>query len=148
LYREANKLTDDQRRADMGAFFQSIQRTLCHILTADHIWMSRFDGWDMPTARGAKSPDWVPDWADLCAKRIETDTRLIAWATKLNDVDLADDLTWGSGLQGQTMTEPRWLLVTHMFNHQTHHRGQVHAMLTRLGMVPDPTDLGFMPKDQ
>jgi len=147
LYREAGRLTDAQRREDRGAFFKSVQRTLCHILTADHIWMSRFDGWDMPSARGAKSPDWVTDWDQLCAQRIKTDERLIAWADRLSDADLAGNLTWISGLQGSENTRPKWILVAHMFNHQTHHRGQVHALLTSFGMTPDDTDLGFMPKD-
>jgi uncharacterized damage-inducible protein DinB len=147
LYREANRLGDDQRRADMGAFFRSIQRTLCHILTADHIWMSRFDGWDMPDARGSRTPDWVTDWDAQCALRVKTDARLTGWGDRVTDADLSGDLVWSSGPDGPTMTKPRWLLVSHMFNHQTHHRGQVHAMLTRAGMTPDDTDFGFMPED-
>ncbi|MCR8725609.1 DinB family protein [Frigidibacter sp. ROC022] len=147
LYREADKLTDAQRREDRGAFFGSVQRTLCHILTIDHVWMSRFDGWEMPAARGAQSPDWYPDWEPLCAARVETDARLIAWADGLTESALEGDLTWQSGLAGGTQTKPLALLVAHMFNHQTHHRGQVHALLTGFGCRPDDTDLGFMPAD-
>ena len=42
------------------------------------------------------------------------------------------------------ITKPKWLLVTHVFNHQTHHRGQVHCMLTQAGGRPHDTDLPWM----
>ncbi|MGR3660342.1 MAG: DinB family protein [Paracoccaceae bacterium] len=145
LYREADLLTDAQRRQDCGVFFGSVQRTLCHILTADHIWMSRFDGWDMPEARGDKSPDWVVDWDALKALRITSDAQLRGWADRLVQSDIDGDLTWWSGLEQREETAPVWGLVSHMFNHQTHHRGQVQGMLTGFGMSPDETDLGFMP---
>lgn len=145
LYREADLMTDTQRRQDRGAFFGSVQRTLCHILTGDHIWMSRFDGWDLPEARGFKSPDWITDWQELKVRRSETDVRFQVWADAVVQSDLNGDLTWWSGLERREETAPVWTLVSHMFNHQTHHRGQVHAMLTGFGMSPDETDLGFMP---
>ncbi len=143
LYREAAKLSEDQRREDRGVFFGSIQRTLCHILTADHIWMSRFDDWEMPDARGDTSPDWIAIWDGLKALRMASDTRLIEWADRLKDTSLKADLSWERGAEGEVETAPSWTLVAHMFNHQTHHRGQVHAMLTGFGMVPDETDLKF-----
>lgn len=146
LYREAERLTDAQRREDRGVFFKSIHRTLCHILCADHIWMHRFDGWDMPTARGDKTPDWVEGWDDLKEQRITSDSRLIAWADGLTKDALDGDLIWQSGIMGSDVSAPKWSLVAHMFNHQTHHRGQVHGILTGYGMSPDETDLGFMPK--
>ena len=59
---------------------------------------------------------------------------------------LEDDLVWQSGITGKTMTRPKWTLVTHMFNHQTHHRGQVHCMLTQSGVKPDDTDLWMLPE--
>ena len=58
---------------------------------------------------------------------------------------LQGDLTWYSGSLGKDVARPKWLLVTHMFNHQTHHRGQVHCMLTQSGIAPGVTDLAFMP---
>ncbi len=145
LYREAAGLTQDQRRADRGAFFGSVQRTLCHILTADHIWMSRFDNWDMPKARGDKSPDWITDWNELTQARNSTDQRLIQWADALDDGALSGEVSWQSGIKTADVSAPLWSLVTHLFNHQTHHRGQVHALLTGYGCTPDATDFGFMP---
>ncbi len=145
LYREADLLSEEQRREDRGVFFGSIHRTLCHILTADQIWMSRFDNWDMPDVRGGKSPDWITGWAELKDVRQASDDRLPQWGERIKDTDLQGDLTWQSGIAGEDDSAPTWALVTHMFNHQTHHRGQVHGMLTGFGMVPDETDFEFMP---
>jgi uncharacterized damage-inducible protein DinB len=55
------------------------------------------------------------------------------------------DLTWFSGAMGKQMSKSKMLLVPHFFNHQTHHRGQIHAMLTAAGVKPGATDLAFMP---
>jgi uncharacterized damage-inducible protein DinB len=65
----------------------------------------------------------------------------VTWSEKLDPAWLQADLTWYSGAAGREISRPRWLLVTHFFNHQTHHRGQVHGMLTRLGAKPEATDL-------
>ncbi|MHA3913262.1 DinB family protein [Halovulum sp. GXIMD14793] len=140
LYREAGCLTDQERRQARGAYFKSIHRTLCHVLTADHIWMSRFDGWRMPPARGDKTPDWIVDWQAMCALRVDTDLKIITWADALKQSDL--DRKPNAG--GEAIAEPHWLLITHMFNHQTHHRGQVHAMLTGAGRHPDETDIELL----
>ena len=67
------------------------------------------------------------------------------WAHGLDDVALAGDLTWYSGAAGREVSRPMAMLVTHFFNHGTHHRGQVHAMLTAAGMRTDDTDLFMMP---
>jgi uncharacterized damage-inducible protein DinB len=54
-------------------------------------------------------------------------------------------MTWQSRLYGFTQTQPRWVLVTQMFNHQTHHRGQLHTLLTQLGVDVGPTDVPLSP---
>jgi uncharacterized damage-inducible protein DinB len=140
LYREADRLTDAQRTEDRGAFFKSVQATLGHLLWGDTTWMSRFDGWEKP----AFSPRGEGlDWTWLKAARTEADARIIAWADRLTD--LAGELTWYSGIRKAEVSMPRWITVTHFFNHQTHHRGQVHALLTGFGMKPDDTDIFLMP---
>lgn len=144
IYREADRLTEAQRQEDRGAFFRSVQETLGHLLWGDTMWMSRFDGWEKPgfAAKG-DGLDW--DW--LKSARRDADARISAWAAGLTEASLAGDLSWYSGILKQDLSKPRWVLVTHFFNHQTHHRGQAHALLTGFGMTPDPTDLGFMPDD-
>ena len=147
IYGAADTLTDAQRREARGAFFGSIHATLSHLLWGDQIWMSRFSASAAPAAAGIKqSVEMVPDWGELKAQRVAFDEVITAWAEGLDPVWLEGDLTWYSGAMGRDVSKPKWVLVTHMFNHQTHHRGQVHCLLTQLGAKPDDTDLPFMPE--
>jgi uncharacterized damage-inducible protein DinB len=143
LYGAADRLTDAQRREDCGAFFGSIHATLCHLLWGDTIWMSRFDGWEKPEAPFPGTV-WIADWAELSARRVQTDARIEDWATRLDPAWLRGSLTWVSGAAGRELTRDAWVLATHMFNHQTHHRGQVHALLTAFGGKTGDTDLPFI----
>lgn len=147
LYGSADRLPDTERKRNRGAFFGSIHGTLCHLLTGDQIWLHRFTGTTpLPIAKSiADSATSIPDWADLKATRTSTDEMIIAWADGLSAADLQGDLSWVSMSAGTTFTRPRWLLVTHYFNHQTHHRGQVHCLLTQNGLKLEDTDLPFMP---
>jgi uncharacterized damage-inducible protein DinB len=149
LYTAADQLSDPQRKEQRGAFFGSIHGTLSHILFGDQIWLYRFTGDTAMKPVGAstiaESVTAVPDWADLKRRRIAFDATLIAWAERMTTTDLLGDVTWYSGALGREVTRPKWQLVTHMFNHQTHHRGQVHCLLTQFGQKPDDTDIPFMP---
>jgi uncharacterized damage-inducible protein DinB len=146
LYREADKLTDEQRKADRGAFFKSIHGTLSHLVFGDQAWMMRFATWPAPKVKSiAESVTAFPDWIDLKRERFAFDDKLLQWASTIDARQLQGDLTWYSGSRGADITRPKWALVTHMFNHQTHHRGQVHALLTGYGLKPDDTDIPFMP---
>lgn len=146
LYGAASSLTDAARREDRGAFFRSIHETLSHLAWGDTIWMSRFDGWDRPDCGIPESPDWIADWDALQAFRGPADRRIIAWADALTSDRLAGDLKWFSGASGREQNKPLALCVVHFFNHQSHHRGQVHAMLTAAGATPEATDLFLMPE--
>jgi len=141
----ADGLSDEARRLDRGAFFRSIHETLCHLLWGDKIWLSRFTDYPAPDGGIPSSTALHIDWAPLRADRCETDEAIANWAAALRDEDLEGDLTWYSGAAGKDLTRPRAVLAAHMFNHQTHHRGQVHAMLTAAGAKPDDTDIPFMP---
>jgi len=145
LYRAASGLDDGARRRDRGAFFGSIHETLSHVLWGDRIWLSRFSDHPAPAGGIAQSVDLYTDWNALCAGRAETDRFILAWADGLRAGDLEGGLSWFSGAVGRELTRPKWVLVTHFFNHQTHHRGQVHAMLTAAGARADDTDIPFMP---
>ena len=128
LYGAADRLSDAERRSDRGAFFQSIHGTLSHILWADGIWMSRFEKSERPPGGIQESVLLYPDWDGL------------------KDKSLEGNLSWFSGSAQRDITRPAWELVTHFFNHQTHHRGQVHAMLTQAGGKPYETDLWLTPE--
>jgi uncharacterized damage-inducible protein DinB len=146
LYAAASTLTDDARKLNRGAFFGSIHGTLCHIVFGDQAWMHRFAGTPAPKAKSiAESATAIQSWDELAAARRAFDAVITDWAANLNPAWLQGDLTWYSGAMGRDVTRPRPELVAHMFNHQTHHRGQVHAMLTAAGAKPDDTDIPFMP---
>lgn len=145
LLAAAATLDPAERGRNRGAFFGSIRRTLSHLLWADLVWMSRFDGGPRPDVDISGSPDLFADGPDFLTRRAETDARIRAWAEALRDDDLVGDLRWFSGAVGRETVRPLALCVVHMFNHQTHHRGQVHAMLTAAGARPGDTDLFILP---
>lgn len=133
---------------DRGAFFGSIGGTLSHLLWGDQIWLSRFDARHPTPALpdGAGRGRWPvnPDWR---AERIKCDQDIADWADGLTQADLDGNLSWYSGMNKMDLTQPMAQCVLHFFNHQTHHRGQVHAMLTAMGVEAPVSDLAFMPKE-
>lgn len=142
----AAQLDDAERRRDRGAFFGSIHGTLCHLLWGDRIWMHRLAGWEK--ANQSTIPGSVnecEDWDDLVADRSTIDARIVDWAGGLTQDDIDGELSWHSAAAGRALTRPRPLLLMQLFNHQTHHRGQVHAMLTAAGVKTKDTDIPFMP---
>lgn len=148
IFAAAGGLDDAARRAERGAFFGSIHKTLCHLLWGDQIWLSRFAGTPPPAVPDIpRSVELCAEWAELATERQRCDAMIGAWAAALDPAWLVGDLTWYSGAAGREVSKGRALLVVHLFNHQTHHRGQVHAMLTAAGARPGPTDLPFMPDD-
>ncbi|MGD9545360.1 MAG: DinB family protein [Methylocystis sp.] len=144
LYAAADRLSDEDRRKDRGAFFKSIHATLSHLLWADHMWLSRISDAPPPSTPLAQSVSYCEDWETLKRRRIACDELLIAWADGVTDAWLTGDLVWRSGVLKAEVARPKGLVVSHIFNHQTHHRGQVHAMLTAAGAGPPDTDLILM----
>ena len=136
-------------REDHGAFFGSILGTLSHILWADRVWMHRFapDRIEAPDRGIPDSPELCPTFGVWSAERFAMDGRIGLWADRLHAVDLTGDLRWMSGTLGREVSKPVALCVVHMFNHQTHHRGQVNAMMTRAGLPAPVTDLFAMPEE-
>jgi uncharacterized damage-inducible protein DinB len=106
--------------------------------------MSRFDGWDPPAVGMQDSPRLVSDWSALRAARSAADMRIADWAARLTAVQLAAPLTWFSAVVQREARLPLWVTVGHFFNHQTHHRGQAHALLTRAGAATGDTDLPWV----
>lgn len=146
LYSAADTLSDAARKQQRGAFFGSIHGTLNHLLFGDQAWMSRFAG--TPKPKAASIADTVAmheSWGELKRERAAFDRVIIDWAERLDAAWLEGDLTWYSGAMQRDVTKPKALLVVHLFNHQTHHRGQVHCMLTQAGAKPGDTDLCFQP---
>ena len=132
---------------NVKAFFGSILGTLSHLYWGDHIWMSRFDGGSAPECGIDDSPRLFATLATWCAGRPRMDGRIRMWADRVDNAELAGDIIWYSNLSGKQVTRPMGRAVTHFFNHQTHHRGQVHAMLTAAGSPAPVSDLIFMPEE-
>jgi uncharacterized damage-inducible protein DinB len=144
LYGAAEGLDDAVRKAPRAAFFGSIHATLNHLLWGDQMWMSRFAGTPRPkVASIAESVGMYESWGELKRERVAFDQVILDWAARLDPAWLEGDLAWFSGALEREVSRPKWLLVMHLFNHQTHHRGQVHCMLTQAGARPGTTDLPF-----
>ena len=141
LYGAAARLPEAERRAPRGAFWGTIHGTLTHILWGDRQWMSRFDDWPKPATPIKQSAQMIDDFAELAAVREKADADIERWAAKVDDSWLGEDLVWFSGAANREIRAPKRLLVTHFFNHQTHHRGQAHALLTAAGQETGDTDL-------
>lgn len=148
IYAACDRLTDEERKQNRGAFFRSIHSTLNHLIWADYTWLGRFTS-GTPLARdypkAAIGTDLYDGWHELKSARIAMDADILSWAATLDAEWLAADFNWYSGLTQSTRSKPAWLLVSHMFNHQTHHRGQVTTLLSQRGVDPGDTDLMLMP---
>lgn len=136
-------LSDAERKRDLGAFFRSIHGTFDHLIYGDVAWMGRFTGSPMP----AKPIGEIAheSWDELAAARRAMDRRIEAWAAEVAESWLAETMSYVSVNDGRTRTLPRWVLVTHMFNHGTHHRGQLTTLMKQLGIDPGVTDLPWLP---
>ena len=140
-YAAAARLTDDARKQDRGAFFGSLHATLNHLVWADRMWMSRFAGWERPSQSIRESTTLHDDFAALDAERTDLDGRIAAWTETVTPDWLDGDLVWFSGAANKELRRPRAMVLVHFFNHQTHHRGQAHALLTAMGQPTGDTDL-------
>ena len=103
--------------------------------------MSRFDGWPKPELRQRDSATLIEDFDELHRQRVEADGRISSWAERVTDQWLREEQVWFSASVNREMKHKRAFLVTHFFNHQTHHRGQAHAMITAAGEKTGDTDL-------
>jgi uncharacterized damage-inducible protein DinB len=130
LYDAAAKLTDRDYRADRGAFFKSMHGTLNHLLVGDRIWMHRFTGQgDVPDRLDAILYD---DFSTLRSARRAEDERIIRYVGALSEADLAGRIRYRTLSSPATLEQEIGPALDHFFNHQTHHRGQAHCLLTAL----------------
>src|SRR5262245_21354942 len=139
LYDTVARLPDKEYRADRNLFFGSIHRTLNHLMVVDRLWTRRIDG----EPHGIASLDMVlyDSLADLRAAREEEDRRLVRQVDALEQTDARKPIKYRRIIgAGEAETRCDHILIT-LFNHQTHHRGQVHAALTQSDVEPPPLDV-------
>ncbi len=139
IFAAARNLSDRDYRADRGAFFGSVHRTLNHVLVGDRMWMHRFTG---------KGPTYTEldavlhdEFQLLHAARMAEDERIVQWIDGLSDDQLTGPFSYRTLSNPTDISQPLAPALAHFFNHQTHHRGQVHALLSGLDIDPPSLDL-------
>ena len=145
FYALCSQLTDAQRKQDRQAFFKSIHGTLNHLLLGDRLWLGRFQGKLYPVTR--LDEELFADFEVLRKERKLTDSHIEAWAAGLSDEILAGELLYTSVDSPAPRTIALGFAVTHFFNHQTHHRGQLSTLLSQCGLDCGVTDLLLMPEN-
>jgi uncharacterized damage-inducible protein DinB len=136
VYAAVAQLDDAKYRADCGLFFGSLHATLNHILVVDRLWTGRVEGVD----RGIKTLNQIlyDDLPSLGAARREEDARMVALMDRLTPTQLQETVRYGTADGKRRMEARRWDMLAGMFNHQTHHRGQIYAVLMQNGIrLPD-----------
>lgn len=136
------QLSQAELDRDRGAFFGSIQATLNHLYFGDRIWLGRFQR--QPYSAPHLGRELFSQFADYCQARQDFDVQILDWAHDLTETWLQQELEYHSPLYQQTLIRPHWFLVIHLFNHQTHHRGQVTTLLSQLGLDVGVTDLPWV----
>ena len=139
IYDAASQLSDADYRADRGAFFKSIHGTLNHILVADRIWMRRFTG--EGEAPNRLDVILFEDFVELRFARQKEDERIVAYIDGLSEAGLVGRFRYRTITKPTEVEQPLAPALMHFFNHQTHHRGQVHCLLTGLGREAPSLDL-------
>lgn len=152
LYDACEQLSDEERKRDRGAFFSSIHNTLNHLVWGDQLWLARFAAQEAAAAEalGGGLLDLPPravhetvlyaDWQALRAQRERLDAAIESWLAGLPP-DFPLRTMYYANTKGVRREHPAWMALTHFFNHQAHHRGQVTALLMQAGVDPGLTDL-------
>jgi uncharacterized damage-inducible protein DinB len=138
LYDCCTQLSDAERKKNRQAFFKSIHGTLNHIMVGDRNWMTRFEGGVASSAH--LDAILYEDFDELRAARIREDERIERFAAGLSETFLDGEIAYVSN-EGESFRRLAAMLLAHLFNHQTHHRGQVHAMLSQAGIATPVLDL-------
>ena len=137
-------LDEADYKAQRGAFFGSIHGALNHLMVTDRMWLARLRGETLPP-HGLDAVIFN-DLAILREARTHEDASLSAHVAGLTDAQLAAEFRWTRKADGATVTQPLWATLAHVFNHQTHHRGQVHGLLSQAGIDPPSLDLPVFQK--
>lgn len=145
LITASDGLTEAERWKDRGAFFKSVAATLNHLYWADALMLERIKGNERPQDTVTHSLISPSDWSEYKDLRVQRDVEIEQWAADVANPELNDIIKWYPPDGSARIEMPKAICVVQLFNHQTHHRGQIHAMLTDMGAEPEPTDIPAMP---
>jgi uncharacterized damage-inducible protein DinB len=146
LYACCAGLSDAERKQDRGAFFRSIHGTLNHLLLGDRLWLGRFTG--TPFVVASLDQELYLGFEELRRERERTDREITRFVDSLTPADFEGTLRYSSFVNPAPRSYPFWAVLTHFFNHQAHHRGQLTTLLMQAGVDPGVTDLIWLPELQ
>ena len=138
LYDACARLTDEERKRRRPAFFGSIHGTLNHIMVGDRIWLARFSGEEVPST--GLDAVLYEDFAELREAREREDARIEEFVAGMDEGFLCGTILYENN-EGRGLEDPVDVLLPHFFNHETHHRGQIHDMLSATDVPPPVLDL-------
>jgi uncharacterized damage-inducible protein DinB len=141
LYEACAQLAEAEYRRPRLAFFGSIHGTLNHLLVADRIWLARIEGKENPQVRLDDQP--CESLAELREARGIEDARMSELVDGYAEDDLERSVRYRLITRPEEAETPLHVCWLHLFNHQTHHRGQVHDQLSQTDVAPPPLDLIF-----
>ena len=140
LFTAASRLSPEQYRADRGAFFKSVHGTLNHLLVTDRVWMHRFTGeGEAPSRLDAILHE---TFDQLRVAREAEDKRIVDFVDSLDEASVGATIKYRRVSSPQQIEQQLAPALAHWFNHQTHHRGQAHALLT--GLVGEAPELDLL----
>lgn len=145
IYDACTPLAPADYHAARPSFFGSIHATLNHILVGDSIWLGRFTG-NVPVHLTRLDMILHEDLAGLRSARAAKDEEIIAFCDSLDDAKLNNSFTY-TNMVGERFTDPLLPPLMHFFNHQTHHRGQAHGLLSHAGVSPPSLDLIYFMRE-
>jgi uncharacterized damage-inducible protein DinB len=146
IYAAAAELSDTERKARRPSFFGSIHATLNHILVGDRVWLSRLAARpggplvSKPVEITALNQELYEDFEELRAARAKEDASLGQLVGRYSNTDLTGELHYAN-MAGEERHTPLAQVLAHLFNHQTHHRGQVHGLLSDTRIAPPSLDM-------
>jgi uncharacterized damage-inducible protein DinB len=130
LYEAAAGLPEKDYRQARGAFFGSLHGTLNHMVLADRIWMRRFT--DTGPTYTRLDEILYDDLPSLTAARRDEDERIVAYVDALTEAEVEAPFSYRTIVGPSDITQPRRSALAHFFNHQAHHRGQAHSLVTQI----------------
>jgi uncharacterized damage-inducible protein DinB len=145
LYEACGQLHEQEYLKPRNAFFGSLHGTLNHILVGDRIWLARFEGRES----GLKSLDQqlYGELLGLKMARLAEDEHIKSYIAGLTPAALTGRLNY-QNMAGELQSQPLAICLSHFFNHQTHHRGQAHGLLSQTDVAPPSLDLIYFFAEQ